>query len=128
MPPTLNLDDKDKVYKVCENEDVTFNVKVSGVPTPDVEWSQSKKIITKTPRTTPTFDEQSAQLTIRKVQSDDEGEYTIRLSNPSGEAEANLKLVIMREYTNKIIGTVFFNHFNLRQVNHPLLEHQNRWR
>lgn len=86
------------MYKVCENEDVTFNVKVSGVPTPVVEWTQSKKIITKTPRTDPTFDEQSAMLTIRKVKTDDEGEYTIRLSNPSGEVEANLKLVIMRKF------------------------------
>lgn len=93
----MNLDDKDKVYKVCENEDVTFNVKVSGVPTPEIEWTQSKKIIKKTPRITPTFDEQSAQLTIRKVSSDDEGEYTIRLKNPSGEAEANLTLIIMRK-------------------------------
>lgn len=81
---------------MCENEDVTFNVRVSGVPTPEIEWSQSKKIITKTPSTTPTFDEQTAQLTIRKVTSDDEGDYTIRLKNPSGEAEANLTLIIMR--------------------------------
>lgn len=85
------------MYKVCENEDVTFNVKVSGVPAPEIEWSQSSKIIQKSPRTIPTFDEQSAQLTIRRVTGDDEGNYTIRLKNPSGEAEANLTLIIMRK-------------------------------
>lgn len=85
------------MYKVCENDDITFNVKVSGVPTPEIEWSQSKKIVTKSPRTIPTFDEQCAQLTIRKVSSDDEGDYTIRLKNPFGEVEANLTLIIMRE-------------------------------
>lgn len=42
-----------------------------------------------------TIDEQSATLTIKKVVDEDAGEYTIKLKNVCGEAEANLTLVIM---------------------------------
>ena len=89
------MDDKDKIYKVSEAEDVTFTVKLNGVPKPEVEWSKSKKIITKSPRVEKTMDEQSASLTIRKVAEDDAGEYTVKLKNPCGEAEANLTLIII---------------------------------
>lgn len=85
------------MYKVQENEDVSFTVKLSGVPTPSVEWYQAGKLITKTPKAEPTYDEKSAQLTVRKVVDADAGDYTIRLKNPCGEVEANLTLVIMRK-------------------------------
>lgn len=103
MPPTLNLDDKERVYKVQENEDVTFTVKLSGAPAPTVEWFQSGKLIKKSPKVQPSYDEKSAQLTVRKVADNDVGDYTIRLTNPCGEAEANLKLIIMR----KLMATIF---------------------
>lgn len=91
------MDDKDKIYKVCENEDVTFTVKLSGVPKPEAEWYQSKKVITKSPKHTKTLDEQSASLTIKKVLAEDAGDYTIKLKNPCGEAEADLTLIIIRK-------------------------------
>lgn len=94
-PPTIAIDDKNKVYKVRENEDVTFTVKVTGNPEPDVEWSTSKKIIKPSPRVEKTFREEAASLTIRKVTDEDVGEYTIKVTNPSGEAEAFLTLVIL---------------------------------
>lgn len=80
-----------------ENEDVTFNVKLSGVPAPTVEWFQSGKLLTKSAKSSPTYDEKSAQLTIRKVVDNDAGDYTIRLKNPCGEVETSLKLIIMRK-------------------------------
>lgn len=97
MPPTLTLDDKDKIYKVCENEDVTFTIKMSGVPTPEAEWYNSKTILLPSPKCEQTFDEQSAMLTIKKVSNEDAGSYTIKLRNECGEAEANLTLIIMRK-------------------------------
>ena len=101
IPPVIVLDDKDKVYKVRENDDVTFTVKVSGTPKPDTEWFVSDNVIKNTPRTKKTSDEQSASLTIRKVVEDDCGEYTIKAKNPSGEVKAALTLIILSEYRLK---------------------------
>lgn len=97
LPPTLSLDDKDKIYKVCENEDVTFTIKLTGTPTPEAEWYQSKKVLVKSPKITKTIDEQSATLTIKKVVDEDAGDYTIKLKNVCGEVEADLTLIIMSE-------------------------------
>lgn len=90
--------DKDQTIKVKENEDVTFTVKYTGVPQPEAEWSTSKKVIVKSKRHIPTIDEQSASLTIKKVVEEDEDNYTLKLVNPVGEAEASLHLVIMRKF------------------------------
>lgn len=95
-PPTI-LSDKNQTIKVKENDDVTMTIKYTGTPQPDADWTTSKKVIVKSNRITPTMDEQSASLTIRKVVEEDEDEYTIKLKNPVGEAEASLHLVIMRK-------------------------------
>lgn len=87
------------MYKVQENEDVTFTVKLSGVPAPTAEWFQSGKLVKKSAKALPTYDEKDAQLTVRKVVDKDAGDYTIRLKNSCGEVEANLKLIIMRKLT-----------------------------
>jgi Immunoglobulin I-set domain len=98
MAPTISLDDKNRQYKVRENEDVTFTVKFNAAPQPEAEWTVSKKVVTKSPRHTPTVDEKSACLTIRKVTDEDAGEYTIRLKNDGGDAEATLNLIIMSKF------------------------------
>lgn len=96
LPPVITSD-KDQTIKVKQDEDATFTVKYTGAPTPEAEWTTRKVVIPKSKRTIPTIDEQSATLTIKKVVDDDEGEYTVRLVNPVGEAEASLRLVIMRK-------------------------------
>ncbi|TDG44139.1 hypothetical protein AWZ03_009416, partial [Drosophila navojoa] len=98
LPPVITSD-KDQTIKVKENEDATFTVKYTGAPTPEAEWTSRKVVIPKSKRTIPTIDEQSATLTIKKVVDDDEGEYTVKLVNPVGEAEASLHLLIMRKPT-----------------------------
>lgn len=98
MPPTLSLSDNEKIYKVCENQDVTFNIKLTGIPTAEAEWYQGKTVLTKSPKISKTFDEKSASLTIKKVVDDDAGQYTIKLKNACGEVEADLTLIIMRKY------------------------------
>lgn len=104
-PPTLTLDDKDKVYKVKENEDVTFTVKLSGTPKPEAEWFASGKVVKKSPRIAKTSDEQSASLTIKTVVDEDVGEYTVKIKNPCGEAEANLTLIIMSKLVKFFISS-----------------------
>lgn len=44
-----------------------------------------------------TLGEESACLTIKKVEEADVGSYTLRLKNPIGEASAEMTLIIMRE-------------------------------
>lgn len=97
-PPKIIIDDADRVYKVREGEDVTFNVKLSGTPAPDVEWSTSGTVVKPSARTKPTFDEKSASLTIKKVSDEDVGEYIIKVKNPSGEADAFLTLIILSKF------------------------------
>lgn len=96
--PPIILSDKDQTYKVKENDDVELTVKFSGSPKPEATWSTSKKVIKKSKRKEPTLDEQSASLTIRKVVDEDAGDYTIKLKNPIGEAEAHLHLIIMSKF------------------------------
>lgn len=93
----LIISDKQQTIKVKEDEEVDLSVKFSGIPQPQAEWSTSKKVIVKTQRTVPTIDEQTASLTIKKVVREDEGEYVVKLTNPVGEAEATLHLVITRK-------------------------------
>lgn len=71
---------------------------MAGTPQPNVEWTTSKKIIKPSPRIEKTIGEESASLTIRKVTDEDVGEYTIKVTNPSGEAEAFLTLVILSKF------------------------------
>lgn len=96
MPPTIILDDKDREYKVKEGDDVTFNIKYSGTPKPEAEWSVAKTVVKKSPTKSYKVEEDSASLTIKKVKEVDAGNYTIKLKNECGEAEATLTLIIMK--------------------------------
>ncbi|EDW38706.1 GL21409, partial [Drosophila persimilis] len=99
LPPVITSD-KEQTLKVKENEDATFTVKYTGgAPQPEAVWTTRNVVIPKSKRVTPSIDEQCATLTLRKVVDDDEGEYTVKLVNPVGEAEASLHLVIMRKPT-----------------------------
>lgn len=46
--------------------------------------------------------EESASLTIKKVEESDAGTYTLRLKNPVGEASAEMTLIIMRKLKLKV--------------------------
>lgn len=83
------------MYKVRDGEDVTFTVRVSGLPKPEAEWYKSKTVLKKSPQIIKTSTDESASLTLKKVTEQDVGEYTIKIKNPSGEAEANLTLIII---------------------------------
>lgn len=110
-PPTINL--KKTVYKVRENEGVTFTVPFTGTPKPEAEWFTSGTVVKPTPHKKKTLDEESASLTIKKVLDEDAGEYTIKLTNPVGEVAATLTLIIL----SKCELNIFMQrtHFNERQ-------------
>lgn len=117
------------MYKVRENSDVTFTLKLSGTPKPESEWYKSQKIIKKGPRIVKTSDDHSASLTIKNVVEADVGEYTIRAKNPRGEAEASLTLVIISKYRYKlIIPCKIISYISVsHQKNQLLLVHLSLW-
>lgn len=86
------------VYKVRENEDVTFKIPFTGAPKPEAEWYTSGTVVKSTPRKKQTLGEDSATLTIKKVVDEDAGEYTIKLKNPVGDVQASLTLIILSKY------------------------------
>ncbi|XP_031619547.1 titin-like isoform X4 [Contarinia nasturtii] len=94
LPPTIQL--KENVYKVQENEDVTFTIPFTGSPKPEAEWFTSGTVVKPTPRKKKTMGEDSATLTIKKVADEDAGEYTIKLTNPVGDVQASLTLIILK--------------------------------
>ncbi|KAJ4429601.1 hypothetical protein ANN_21787, partial [Periplaneta americana] len=93
--PRINVDVLKKEYKVKKGEDVTIEVKYTSTPTPNDEWFVNGKLVKKSKRITQTLTEASASLTIKKVEEEDVGSYTIRLSNNCGEASAELTLILM---------------------------------
>lgn len=95
--PKISLELLQKEYRVKKGDDVTVTVKYTSLPPPKDEWFVNGKLVTKSKRITPTLDESSASLTIRKVEEADIGSYTVKLSNNCGEASAELTLVLMGE-------------------------------
>lgn len=93
--PVIALDDMNKVYKVREEEDVTFTIKFNATPKPEAEWSVAETIIKRSDRIEPVINEQSASLTIKKIVETDAGEYKIRLKNSCGEAETTMRVIYM---------------------------------
>lgn len=94
--PVISIDDLNKTYKVKKDDNVTFTVKFNATPKPEDEWTVSEKIIKKSDRIIPKIDEQSASLTIKRVEETDAGEYIIKLRNVCGEAETSLRVVYMK--------------------------------
>ncbi|KAJ8898143.1 hypothetical protein PR048_003503 [Dryococelus australis] len=95
MAPRINLDSLKKVYKVKKGEDVTVEVKYTATPPPEDEWSVNGTVVKKSKKVTQTLGEDSASLTIKKVEELDIGSYTLRLSNNCGECSAELTLILM---------------------------------
>lgn len=87
-----------KVYKVKKGEDVDIHVKFSASPMPTEEWTVNGRVVTKTKRIIPSIQEESATLTIKKIEEKDIGDYTLKLVNSHGEAEVDIKVVIVRKY------------------------------
>ena len=124
--PVMSLDDLNKTYKVKQDDEVTFNVRFNATPKPDAEWTMSKNIIKKSDRITPQINEQSASLTIRRIEETDAGEYIVKLRNSCGEAETSLRVI----YMSKNIAFYIFRQNNLLnsqfQNNHQDQVNQNQ--
>lgn len=111
VPPKINPDTPKK-YKVRKGEDVEVTVKFNATPKPNDEWTVNGRVVTKSKRVAPSIDEESAVLTIRKIQEEDIGDYTLKLVNNAGEASIDINIVIVREYT--ILNISFILPFRLK--------------
>ena len=95
-PPTISTDSP-KLYKVKNGDDVEMVVNFTAAPAPIDEWTVDGKIIQKSKRTSANVTEESASLSIKKVQKEDIGNYTLKLTNSHGDASINIKLIVMRK-------------------------------
>nr|XP_031826010.1 titin-like isoform X2 [Nomia melanderi] len=93
-PPKISPDTPTK-YKVREGEDVEIVVKFTGTPKPSDEWTVNGTVVTKSKRVVPSLDEECASLTIRKIQEEEVGNYTLKLSNQVGETSIEISVVIV---------------------------------
>ena len=101
-PPKIIADTKE--FKVRKGEDVILEVKYTARPQPTDEWIVDGMLIQKSKRITSKLTESSASLTIRQVEEEDAGAYTIKLKNNCGEAFAELNLVLMGKLDTIIVG------------------------
>lgn len=100
-PPKINPDTPKK-YKVSKGDDVEIVVKYTGTPKPSDEWTVNGHVVTKSKRVVPSINEESATLTIKKIQEEDVGDYTLKLVNHVGESSIEINVVIVREYRDCI--------------------------
>ncbi|KAK3921146.1 Titin, partial [Frankliniella fusca] len=82
-------------YKVRKGNDVSMEVNFISTPPPTDEWSINGTVIKKSKKSIPSLTESAACLTIKKVEEKDVGNYKIKLKNKSGEASADLKLILI---------------------------------
>jgi len=78
----------------CEGEQVTLNIKVSGIPKPTITWSNDGR---KVERDYATEIEQDGSLTFASVELKHTGTYHFTATNGRGSAEGTIKLVIYSE-------------------------------
>ncbi|CAD6240006.1 GSCOCG00002463001-RA-CDS [Cotesia congregata] len=95
-PPKISIESPKK-YRVKKGHDVDMTVRFSAAPKPTDEWTVDGRVIVKSKRIIKTCDEESATLTIKKVEEKDVGDYTLKLVNTHGEASTEIKLIIGQE-------------------------------
>ena len=102
--------DTPKLYKVKPGEDVEITVDFTAAPNPKDEWSVNGLVLQKSKRALTTINEESASLTIKKVQKEDIGNYSLKLSNVHGDASINIELVVMRKYNRNNRDKILFTY------------------
>ncbi|CAF4977725.1 unnamed protein product, partial [Rotaria sp. Silwood1] len=84
--------------KVTKGEILTLEVVASGTPKPHVVWMRDNDKIVPDDRiqvTTPTSDDGKCTLTILNVQPEDQGEYSVMISNVGGSLQSDKCKVIV---------------------------------
>lgn len=95
--PTINMDAPTE-HKVKIGSDTDIKINFTAAPKPTDEWTVNGNVIIKSKRLTSAVDEETVTLTIRKVQKEDAGDYTLKLINIYGDAKINIKLTVLRKF------------------------------
>lgn len=70
---------------------------VTGVPQPTHEWAKNESPIEQNERVVTSVKENLVTLTVRNCKRDDQGNYTIIATNPSGSDSGVLHLIVKGE-------------------------------
>lgn len=79
----------------AEGEKVVLEAAVSGEPKPEIKWLLNNQAVTPNERKKATQDEQgNVRLEIDNILPEDKGVYTVKASNPSGDAKCFAQLIV----------------------------------
>uniref|UniRef100_A0A182S7W2 Titin n=1 Tax=Anopheles maculatus TaxID=74869 RepID=A0A182S7W2_9DIPT len=96
VAPTI-FEDGPRAFTIRKDEDVTFSVKFNATPKPEAEWRVNKRVIIPSAKFVSTVTEETASLTIKRAAEVDAGEFTLKLTNECGDANATFTLVIKKQ-------------------------------
>uniref|UniRef100_A0A182MBM1 Titin-like n=1 Tax=Anopheles culicifacies TaxID=139723 RepID=A0A182MBM1_9DIPT len=96
VAPTI-FEDGPRAFTIRKDEDVTFSVKFNATPKPEAEWRVNKRVIIPSAKFVSTVTEETASLTIKRAAEVDAGEFTLKLFNECGDANASFTLVIKKQ-------------------------------
>ena len=80
--------------RIAEGQPTQLNVRISGVPEPDVMWLKDNHPIRTGQRINAEQDSDLYSLKISEVDIEDEGQYTCQASNTAGIATSEADLVV----------------------------------
>lgn len=83
-----------ETQKVREGESVTFRVRVSGKPPPQVQWFREGALIVNSPDFSINQDGDVYTLYIPEVFKEDSGLFTVRVTSSAGQSESSADLII----------------------------------
>ncbi|XP_044005491.1 titin-like [Aphidius gifuensis] len=95
-PPKICVESA-KAFTVNRGENIEMPVKFSASPKPIDKWSSNGLILNDSERMFTTVDDDLATLTIKNVRREDSKNYTLKLTNPYGDASTNIHLIVRCE-------------------------------
>nr|XP_006823011.1 PREDICTED: titin-like [Saccoglossus kowalevskii] len=93
-PPTLELDHRNREVSAKAGSTVRISVSFGGVPRPYIQWYHGDTEIIGKGRYRLEVMGNVCYLTIRDIEREDEGEYTMTVSNPQGRLSVSPKLIV----------------------------------
>ncbi|XP_023933258.1 titin isoform X1 [Lingula anatina] len=96
VPPTINLDRKLRDgQSIKTGGSLKMSANIGGSPVPEVVWLKDGEPVVPDGRVVIENTDSTSSLTIRKAKLDDDGEYTLQLKSPAGEASATIDVEVV---------------------------------
>lgn len=96
-----------KDLKCCDGDSITLECQIDGQPEPNVFWEKDGEKIPNLPDFNIDYNEGIARLSINRVFSEDEGEYTCIASNNIGRSYSSACIVVDGKYTSFMINVIY---------------------